>query len=245
MVSSSDTLLFRHRRSGGLRGARREDQIYLCEQPLCWLFDLSFCLVKALLPLRLPYPCFSVLQLYSITSNGMAYLIRYAWADSLIEAASLLLSFHLFRVGFFFSSVTPVLLLRDQCIASCLLTLPPHPCLLYFLLRCNTAPSGELGFCIGVFFVFFSCDQVTKSYQLITLFQFIVRKSVICGFTKPFNLTGSNANEGRLQDVHICEILHRAKPAESNLSISISGKQHIFLINSSACITSAVKLHRQ
>ncbi|XP_056872372.1 uncharacterized protein LOC130515852 isoform X2 [Takifugu flavidus] len=42
-------------------------------------------------------------------------------------------------------SVSRVLLLRDQCIASCLLTLPPHPCLLYFLLRCNTAPSGDHG----------------------------------------------------------------------------------------------------
>lgn len=89
MVSSSDTLLFRHRRSSG---AHRQDQIYLCEQLLCWLFDLSFCLARPLLPLCLPYPCFSVLQLYSTTSNGMAYLIRYAWADSLIEAASLSIS---------------------------------------------------------------------------------------------------------------------------------------------------------
>lgn len=96
LVSSSDTFLFRHRHGGGgggrLSGARREDQIYLFEQPLCWLFDLSFCLVWAPLPLRLPYPCFSLLQLYSTTSNGMAYLIRYAWAVSLIEAACLPLS---------------------------------------------------------------------------------------------------------------------------------------------------------
>lgn len=45
---------------------------------------------------------------------------------------------------------------------------------------------GVLHWCFVLFF--FSCEQVTKSYQLITLFQFIVRKSVIRGFTKPFNL---------------------------------------------------------
>lgn len=172
VVSSSDTFLFRHRHGGSrLGGARREDQIYLFEQPLCWLFDLSFCLVWALLPLRLPYPCFSLLQLYSTTSNGMGYLIWYAWADTWLRLhLSLALYLHLFSVFFFI------------CDSSAAPQRPMH-CLLSPHLASSSVPppvSAVVQHCplrwvrvlLWLFFFFFFF-LMTK-YKLITLFQFIL-----------------------------------------------------------------------
>lgn len=78
--SPSHVLLCCHQhRSGGTYQTQSKDQAYLFEHRLCSLFDLSYCLARAALPLRLPCACFSfLLQLYSTTSNGMAYSIRYA-----------------------------------------------------------------------------------------------------------------------------------------------------------------------
>lgn len=68
---------------------------------------------------------------------------------------------------------SPCLPIRASSTFCCGATLPPQ-----------VSWGSALVFCT----FFFSCEQVTKSYQLITLFQFVVRKSVIRGFTKPFNL---------------------------------------------------------
>ncbi len=134
-----------HEDSGRCR-PQSKVQGYLFERLLCSLFDLSFCLVRAALPLRLPYACFSFLFCSSCTLP-----LEVAWriqldmprADSQIETASLSFSF--------FFTATGVLLPREPHNTFCHLTfqcsMPPHPCCHpQFQLWCNTAPTGKSGF---------------------------------------------------------------------------------------------------
>lgn len=136
-----------HIKDSGRCQPQSKDQGYLLEHVMCLLFELSFCLAKAALPLCLPCAGFSFqFQLYSLLQIAWRIQFDKPQADSLIEAgssysASLFLSLPL---------ASGELLPREQHNTSCHLTLQstmPASSLCYSHLWCNTAPKGMFGFC--------------------------------------------------------------------------------------------------
>lgn len=118
------------------------------------LFDLSLCLPKAAPPLSVPDACFLLLfppplllPLYSTTSDGMPYSIRYAASWRHLSPLSPL--YLIILLG----TATRALLPKEQqhdASFHLALQVPPHPSASFssppqLQLWCNTAPWGEFG----------------------------------------------------------------------------------------------------